>query len=92
MQCSLAAYDERYSPQLDSVEFTASERIRASETSLAKAIYTTIVERKAASKPVFVFAVRGSASILDHVVNVNGGAKDVEGFIVRPKEKLCHFY
>ena len=85
MQCSLAAYDESHSPQLEGVEFATSERIGASEASLAKTIFTTIVKPGAASKPIFMFAIRGSASILDHMTNLNGGTRDVQDFIVRSR-------
>lgn len=83
MQCSLAAYDKDYVPEIVDTEFSATEYMKTTEASLAKTVYTSIITSDKISKPVFIFAIRGSASFLDHMVNLNGSTQNAEDFIVR---------
>jgi hypothetical protein len=67
---------------MEEVTFTSTERVEAAEAGLAKSVLCTLATPKSASKACFVFAIRGSASVLDYMVNLNGDAKEVGDFIV----------
>lgn len=87
MQCALAAYDGQYSPQVSGIQLTYQAHRQALETSAARTIRCTIASKLAPNNseevfPVFVLAVRGSTSFLDHMSNLNSAPKDVRDFIV----------
>ena len=83
MQCSVAVYNEQIPPQVDGTTFTDTEYLAAPEASSAKTVLCTLMKPDTVSKPVFIFSIRGSASVFDHMVNLNGDNRNVEDFIVR---------
>ncbi|KFY27699.1 hypothetical protein V491_00774 [Pseudogymnoascus sp. VKM F-3775] len=81
-KCAAGAYDPTSNIQFDGLEFKLQNYIPPSIGGTTKATTFILVDKDASHQapnpflPVLVIAVRGTASSVDHIVNINSQSKD----------------
>ena len=86
--CASSVYEGKESFPNDSLSFTKHESWEASWNGDIKATAMTVVQsstQHTAEKPLksaFVVAIRGTSSVVEHLVNLNCEADDARDFLV----------
>lgn len=89
-KCAAGVYDTSSDIRSDGFEFKLQNYVPSSTGGATKATAFTLVGTGASQKasnpflPVLVIAVRGTASSIDHIVNVNSQAKNASCLFVCP--------
>jgi hypothetical protein len=87
-KCAAAVYDPTSDIRSDGFEFKMRNYIPSSIGRATKATAFTLVDKASSQQtsnpflPVLVIAVRGTASNIDHIVNVNSQAKNASCLFV----------
>jgi hypothetical protein len=81
--CAAAVYDREENPSIPRLSFEGKEYITPSASGTIKATSITLVKRSAFTGaghehflPMLVVAIRGTASRVDHMVNLNGDSRE----------------
>ena len=80
--CAAAVYDTEDKPSVPGLSFEGEEYITSSTFGTIKATSITLVRRSALARhehflPMLVVAIRGTASRVDHMVNLNGNSREL---------------
>jgi hypothetical protein len=80
--CAAAVYDTEEKPSVPGLSFEREEYITSSTFGTIKATSITLVRRSAFARhehflPMLVVAIRGTASRVDHMVNLNGDSREL---------------
>lgn len=92
-KCAAAVYEPNSQPRSDGFKFSLREAVKSSATGTVKAAsfwdlgvvcdaQNPVIFEKNDHFPAMVIAIRGSASVVDHMVNANGERRDAGFFFV----------